>query len=255
MATTSDSTCASRQVSNKGQLTPDTATANNAIIAPSLTEQRLRSFAATQAADTRIFRRALATAVVFHLGLLAVTFPSFTSDPPTPAESAKVYVVEPVRFKSPPPDEQPTIPKPKARKMPWPDPTPLDPEPVTEIVAESFDDLPVDTLDIEIPEAPPEPDVGPRFVTADVVKPVKLVYPAPRYTEIARKVRLEGLVVIQSTIDEQGNVVDATVLKGLQMGLSEAAIDAVLQWKFKPATLNGKPISVYFNLTVAFSLS
>ena len=44
------------------------------------------------------------------------------------------------------------------------------------------------------------------------------------------------------------------VLKGLPMGLSEAAEEAVKRWKFKPATLNGKPVSVYFNLTVNFQL-
>ena len=38
------------------------------------------------------------------------------------------------------------------------------------------------------------------------------------------------------------------------MGLTEAAITAVRRWKFEPATLNGKPVAVYFNLTVTFEL-
>ena len=38
------------------------------------------------------------------------------------------------------------------------------------------------------------------------------------------------------------------------MGLAEAAVSAVQQWKFKPATLNGKPVAVYYNLTVNFQL-
>lgn len=38
------------------------------------------------------------------------------------------------------------------------------------------------------------------------------------------------------------------------MGLAEAAVDAVQQWKYQPATLNGKPVAVYFNLTVNFQL-
>ena len=37
-------------------------------------------------------------------------------------------------------------------------------------------------------------------------------------------------------------------------GLTEAAIDAVKQWKFKPATLDNRPVSVYFTLTVNFQL-
>jgi TonB family protein len=38
------------------------------------------------------------------------------------------------------------------------------------------------------------------------------------------------------------------------MGLSESAVDAVRQWRFKPATLDGRAVSVYFTLTVKFEL-
>jgi protein TonB len=38
------------------------------------------------------------------------------------------------------------------------------------------------------------------------------------------------------------------------MGLDTAAAEAVKKWKFKPATLNGKPVDVYYNLTVNFTL-
>jgi len=60
--------------------------------------------------------------------------------------------------------------------------------------------------------------------------------------------------ITTAEIDEQGNVTEVSVLKGLPMGLSEAAMNAVRQWKFKPAMLNGKPVAVYFNLTVNFQL-
>jgi outer membrane biosynthesis protein TonB len=38
------------------------------------------------------------------------------------------------------------------------------------------------------------------------------------------------------------------------MGLDVAALDAIRQWKFKPGTLNGNPVPVYYNLTVNFRL-
>jgi len=44
------------------------------------------------------------------------------------------------------------------------------------------------------------------------------------------------------------------VLKGLDLGLTEQAVEAVKQWKFKPGTLNGEPVDVIFNLTVNFTL-
>jgi TonB family protein len=42
------------------------------------------------------------------------------------------------------------------------------------------------------------------------------------------------------------------VLKGLPLGLDQAAVDAVKRWKFKPGTLNGQPVPVIFTLTVNF---
>ena len=61
-------------------------------------------------------------------------------------------------------------------------------------------------------------------------------------------------MVLQATIDKNGDVTDTKVLKPLPMGLAEAAVSAVEQWKFRPATLNGRPVAVYYNLTVTFEL-
>jgi len=49
-------------------------------------------------------------------------------------------------------------------------------------------------------------------------------------------------------------VTNLSVIKGLPMGLDKAALDAVSQWRFKPATLQGRPVKVYYNLTVRFSI-
>ena len=55
-------------------------------------------------------------------------------------------------------------------------------------------------------------------------------------------------------IDRQGNVTEARILKPLPLGLDQAALNAVRQWKFKPGTLNGQPVPVYYNLTVNFRI-
>lgn len=221
----------------------------------SASEERLATFMDEEAEDNRTLRRALAFAIVFHLGLLVVTFPSMKGLTAKEAEKPKVYVVQQVRFKPPPPQEEQKVPKPKAKKIPIPDPTPDEPEPIRLEEPEEFDIPDIDDLVFGIPDAPPEPEPdGPIYVTGEVKKPEKLSSPAPQYTEIARKARIQGVVILQSIIDEQGNVTEVSILKGLPMGLSESAMGAVRQWKFKPATLNGKPVAVYFNLTVNFQL-
>lgn len=70
------------------------------------------------------------------------------------------------------------------------------------------------------------------------------------YTEMARKARINGVVIVEAVIDEQGDVVRTRVLKGLPMGLDKAAEKAASQWKFKPAMAYGKPVKVFHTLTV-----
>jgi protein TonB len=49
-------------------------------------------------------------------------------------------------------------------------------------------------------------------------------------------------------------VTEARILKGLPMGLDQSAINALKQWKFKPGTLNGQAVPVYYNLTINFQI-
>ena len=93
-----------------------------------------------------------------------------------------------------------------------------------------------------------------HYVTEDITPPVKLSAVPPQYTEEAKKARVQGVAILQVVINEQGNVTKAQVLKGLPMGLSEAALEAVKQWTFEPARENGVPVSVYYNLTINFQL-
>ena len=88
----------------------------------------------------------------------------------------------------------------------------------------------------------------------DVKPPVAISRIDPQYTEVARKARVEGIVIIEAIIDRNGNVTDARVLKPLALGLDTAALDAVRRWKFTPGTLNGQPVPVIYNLTVNFRL-
>ncbi|MEA2558908.1 MAG: hypothetical protein QOH06_412 [Acidobacteriota bacterium] len=102
------------------------------------------------------------------------------------------------------------------------------------------------------PAPAPAPAGPPYRVEGDVKRPEKISGRPPIYTSNAREARVTGVVVLDTLIDEKGNVTDVKVLQGLPMGLDEAAVEAVKRWKFKPATLDGQPVPVYYTLTVSF---
>jgi TonB family protein len=63
------------------------------------------------------------------------------------------------------------------------------------------------------------------------------------------------VVIVQAIIDEQDIVTGVKLLKGLPMGLDQAALDAIKEWRFEPARLmDGRPVAVYYTLTVNFEL-
>jgi len=76
----------------------------------------------------------------------------------------------------------------------------------------------------------------------------------PQYTEAARKQGIEGKVVLESIIDEEGCVRDVNILQSLDPGLDEVARTVLQKWIFKPATFQGKPVKVYYSLTINFAL-
>ena len=59
---------------------------------------------------------------------------------------------------------------------------------------------------------------------------------------------------MEAVIDEQGCVRNIRVLQEVPDGLTEAAVASVSQWVFSPATLNGKPVKVYYVLTINFAV-
>lgn len=98
-------------------------------------------------------------------------------------------------------------------------------------------------------------DESPRRIAGDVRPPVRVHDVAPRYPLEARVERIQGVVILQAVIDQEGTVLEVKALKGLPMGLTEAALDAVRQWRFEPARdASGKAVSVYYNLTINFRI-
>jgi protein TonB len=108
-----------------------------------------------------------------------------------------------------------------------------------------------------VPIPVPVAQEGPLTVGGAVAKPE--IIPGtrikPSYTENARRAHLQGVVLLEAVIDAEGNVTGVKIVKPLSMGLDQEAVRAVRQWKFRPATLHGRPVSVFFQLAVTFEVA
>lgn len=94
-----------------------------------------------------------------------------------------------------------------------------------------------------------------RFnVNGPITPPARVESPPPEYPQEARDARIQGVVVLEVVIDSAGSIADIKVIRGLPLGVTEAAIEAVRQWRFEPARLNDEPVAVQYVLTVRFRL-
>ena len=86
-------------------------------------------------------------------------------------------------------------------------------------------------------------------------QPVEIVFkPKPIYTEEARKLALEGQVLLEVTFSANGDLHVNRVVRGLGHGLDEAAVSAANKIKFKPAQRNGSAVDSTNIVTVTFQL-
>jgi protein TonB len=95
---------------------------------------------------------------------------------------------------------------------------------------------------------------GIRHVGGSVRPPEILVEPVPEFSEEARKAKVAGNVLVYLVVDEQGRPTHIRVLHGIGMGLDEKALEAVRQYRFKPATEDGKPVRVELQVDVRFDI-
>lgn len=93
----------------------------------------------------------------------------------------------------------------------------------------------------------------PIRVGGNVQESKLLVKVEPVYPDLAKRARVSGVVILQVTVNEAGEVYEAKVLRGHPM-LDEAAVDAVKQWRYSPTLLNGEPVPAMATVTVIFSL-
>jgi protein TonB len=86
------------------------------------------------------------------------------------------------------------------------------------------------------------------------LKQPKLISSQPAaYPPMALRAKLQGVVVIDALVDASGKVESMKVISGLA-DLQQAAMEAVHNWKYEPAQLNGQPIAVHTRVSVTFHL-
>lgn len=98
------------------------------------------------------------------------------------------------------------------------------------------------------------PDTPPALRVGDNIKsPMKLRDVRPVYPPEARQAGVSGVVILEARVSPDGTVEEAHVLRSIPL-LDQAAIDAVMQWRFTPTLLNGQGVPVILTVTVNFTL-
>jgi len=160
------------------------------------------------------------------------------------SSSPDVTVVVPAKAKSPKPPArskaQPTVEDAELRALP-------------------AVEAPVAAPMVHVPEPPPSvvaaavPEQPPLRVSRGVEGPVLLKKFAPTYPPMAKQRRLHGTVVLQATIDRNGRIRGVQLESGDRL-LADAAIQAVRQWVYKPARLDGLPVDVQTRIIINFAM-
>ncbi len=76
----------------------------------------------------------------------------------------------------------------------------------------------------------------------------------PTYSEEARKAKFMDIVLVSLVVDSHGMPQNVHVPRGVGMGLDQKAVEAVRQYRFKPALEKGKPVAVELNVLVSFQI-
>jgi len=87
-----------------------------------------------------------------------------------------------------------------------------------------------------------------------VLAPRAIYDPEPEYSEEARKVHFQGMVVLSIVVDQAGHARDIRVSRSVGLGLDEKAIEAVKKWRFEPGMKDGHPVAVGVSVEVNFRL-
>jgi protein TonB len=113
-----------------------------------------------------------------------------------------------------------------------------------------------------LPEAPPPPPpapapAGPRApvrIGGQIQPPTLIRRIEPTYPPMAVSAHLQGVVILEAIVDEEGTVKEVKVLRAVNPLLDREAVAAVRQWRYAPVVLNGTPVPFVLTVSLSFSL-
>jgi len=106
-----------------------------------------------------------------------------------------------------------------------------------------------------VPSAVPKAATPQRVRVSQGVSQGLLIHKVqPTYPPLARQARIQGSVILQALIGKDGTIQNLHVVSGHPM-LTNAALEAVKEWRYKPYFLNGEPVEVETTINVNFTLS
>jgi protein TonB len=114
-------------------------------------------------------------------------------------------------------------------------------------------------LAVPLPPPPPPPapvappPSTPVRIGGQLTAPALLHRVNPVYPDIAVHAKVTGTVILEATVDIQGKVESVRILRSIGL-LNNAAIEAVMQWRYSPLALNGVPTPFVLTVTLSFSL-
>jgi TonB family protein len=116
-----------------------------------------------------------------------------------------------------------------------------------ETLTSAISEQPVDSALLTLP-------AGFRRVAPPSSPSPRLVYcPPARYSAEAASQKIDGVALLEVTVRTDGSVASPRVVKSLGFGLDEAAIEAVLKWKYEPAQRDGRPVEVQVIVSYGFT--
>lgn len=110
-----------------------------------------------------------------------------------------------------------------------------------------------------VADAPPPPPPlalpqAPVRIGGKIAPPALLHRVEPKYPDVAVAARLQGVVILETIVNEEGEVTNVRVLRSANGVLDREAIIAVEQWRYQPVVLNGIPVKFVLTVTLSFRL-